>query len=84
LFTGQNINLFPRHPSKSPTEVEDFCQFQVVNNVRTAVYFLFGKNFLNGKSNPARLKTIIIISGGNNEDCDSEGRLEARPIQARK
>jgi hypothetical protein len=45
---------------------------------------LFGKNFLNGKSNPIRLKTIIIINGGNNEDFDSEGRVELRAIQARK
>ena len=43
-----------------------------------------GKNFLNGKNNPVRLKTIININGKSNDDCDAEGRVKLRAIQARK
>ena len=47
-------------------------------------YFIFGKNFLKGKNNPARLKTIITINGGSNDDCDADGRFKLRATQVRK
>lgn|GEM_PF-2711493 len=44
----------------------------------------FGKNFLNGKRRPARLKTIIITNGGNSDDRAAGGRVKLRTIQAKK
>lgn len=47
-------------------------------------YSFFGKNFLKGKSNPARLKKIIINNGISNEDRDTDGRVKLSAIQATK
>lgn len=38
---------------------------------------MLGKNFLNGKSSPTRLKMTNIINGGSNEELDSSVKLSA-------
>ncbi len=43
-----------------------------------------GKNFLSGRIKPKRLKTVMMISGGNKEETDSGGKVELRKIQDKK